>query len=115
MTSPEKSSILRASMPKSAGGLGWCTDKTGKPVTVFADASDPDYRVILAQIRACKERRKTVGTTEHRSPRAMTGYIYWMKRYGILPPAFDIAKDSFDPYAIDEKYWESFWWKPVEN
>ena len=36
-------------------------------------------------------------------------YIREMKRFGILPVSFDAAKDPFDPYATDRKYWESLW------
>jgi hypothetical protein len=115
MSFPEKSSILRASMPKGNGGLGWCTDKTGKTVAVFADTNDPDYRVILAHINACKERRKNVGTTEQPIPVRYDRYVYWMKRFGILPEAFDLNKDPLDVYAIDQAYWQSFWYRPTDS
>ncbi len=49
------------------------------------------------------------GTPERPSPL----YIREMKRYGILPPDFDIQHDPFDAYATDQAYWESFWYRPA--
>jgi hypothetical protein len=34
-----------------------------------------------------------------------------MKRYGVLPAAFDLAKDPIDVYAVERQYWESLWHK----
>jgi hypothetical protein len=45
------------------------------------------------------------GTAERPSPL----YIREMKRYGILPPTFDLGRDAFDAYATDQAYWRSFW------
>ncbi len=39
-------------------------------------------------------------------------YVREMKRYGILPPQFDLAKDPIDCYATDRAYWKLFWWRP---
>lgn len=39
-------------------------------------------------------------------------YVREMKRYGILPPEFDVAKDPIDCYATDQAYWKLFWWQP---
>ncbi|HPS09557.1 MAG TPA: hypothetical protein PLG22_18660, partial [Kiritimatiellia bacterium] len=64
---------------------------------------------------ACKERRKTVGTTEQPLKERFDRYVLWMKRYGVLPDSYDLRTDPFDPYAIDAKYWESFWWKPAKD
>jgi hypothetical protein len=48
------------------------------------------------------------GTPERPSP----NYIREMKRYGILPPDFDLATDTIDAYATDQAYWRSFWYRP---
>jgi len=34
-----------------------------------------------------------------------------MKRFGVLPVAFDLAKDAVDVYALDRDYWNLFGWK----
>ena len=39
-------------------------------------------------------------------------YVREMKRYGVLPAAFDLARDPIDPYALDRTYWDLFVWKP---
>jgi hypothetical protein len=36
-------------------------------------------------------------------------YIREMKRFGILPNAFDVTKDPFDPFNTDQLYWRSLW------
>ncbi|MFW6169011.1 MAG: hypothetical protein ACODAD_00875 [Planctomycetota bacterium] len=51
------------------------------------------------------------GTPERPSPL----YIREMQRYGILPPEFDPAVDQLDPYAADEAYWRSFWYRPADH
>jgi hypothetical protein len=38
-----------------------------------------------------------------------------MKRFGILPAAFDPTKDPIDAFATDEKYWRLFWYAPTEQ
>ncbi|MEI8375116.1 MAG: hypothetical protein WCJ35_20030 [Planctomycetota bacterium] len=39
-------------------------------------------------------------------------YVREMKRYGILPPEFNLAKDPIDCYATDQAYWKLFRWQP---
>jgi hypothetical protein len=36
-------------------------------------------------------------------------YLREMKRYGILPPDLDPAKQRIDPYATDRRYWSLDW------
>jgi hypothetical protein len=40
-------------------------------------------------------------------------YVREMKRFGILPAAFELAKDSLDVFAIDQRYWRSLWYQPA--
>ncbi|MFO7907552.1 MAG: hypothetical protein ACQESR_11965 [Planctomycetota bacterium] len=42
-------------------------------------------------------------------------YIREMQRYGILSPDFDPTSEQFDPYATDEAYWQSFWYRASGN
>ena len=37
-----------------------------------------------------------------------------MKRFGILPDSFDITRETVNPYELDQRYWESLWYKPVD-
>jgi hypothetical protein len=41
-------------------------------------------------------------------------YLREMKRYGILPAAFDEVNEEADPYAIDRRYWDSFIYCPTK-
>ncbi len=112
LSHPEKSMILRAALSKDSGGYAWCKDKDGQPATVFADTNDPDYQAILRAIAAAKTRREAPGDIGTRGFQPNEHYVYWMKRFGVLPESFDPAKDVFDPYAIDEAYWRSLWHRP---
>jgi hypothetical protein len=51
------------------------------------------------------------GAPENPSPQ----YVREMKRYGILPPDLDTAGTPVDGYAIDEAYWQSFWYRPANR
>ncbi len=39
-------------------------------------------------------------------------YVREMKRYGILPPTFELGKHPIDIYATDQAYWKSLWYQP---
>jgi hypothetical protein len=105
-TQPEFSSILLAPLAKSAGGYARC----GKPV--FGDKQDPDYQKILASIesgRALFLARPAWGSPGWKpNPQ----YLREMKRFGLLPEAFDPAAAPFDPFAMDQTYWRSLWPQP---
>ncbi|MEI6277777.1 MAG: hypothetical protein WCQ16_00170 [Verrucomicrobiae bacterium] len=42
-------------------------------------------------------------------------YVREMKRYGLLPETFDLAKDPINVYEMDRKYWDSFIYKPASH
>ena len=50
------------------------------------------------------------GVPEQPSP----NYLRELKRYGLLPGDFDVAKNPLDVYDIDEAYWRTFWHTPPE-
>jgi hypothetical protein len=116
LSRPEKSLILLAPLAKAAGGYGLCREPDekaagGRPVTVFADANDPDYRKILALCHAGKERLAQIQRFDMPGFRPDPGYVREMKRFGILPA--DLADDApIDAYAADRAYWRSLWWQP---
>ncbi len=105
LTRPEASSLLLAPLAKSAGGWEVCKG------AVFKDTNDPDYQRLLAGLR----RGKAAIEAEHQFGTAAFApnpqYIREMKRFGVLQPAFDPARDSIDVFATDEKYWELHWAK----
>ena len=41
-------------------------------------------------------------------------YIREMKRFGLLPEAFDVNKDPLDFYQLDRQYWDSFIYRPAK-
>jgi hypothetical protein len=102
-TRPACSSLLLAPLAKEAGGYGRC----GR--AVFANADDPDYKKLLASIESGK------ALYDARPPWGAPGwkpnpqYVREMKRFGILPESFDLAKDTLDPFATDQAYWRSLW------
>ena len=119
---PEQSKVLRGPLSKSAGGLGTCEAKSGKPV--FKDTNDPDYQTILA---AVERGRKYILEEDNRfsmwdespnngkdCPKKFTprwAYLRELIRYGLLPVDAD-PNGSYDPYELDRKYFESLWYKP---
>lgn len=105
-TTPEDSSILLAPLAKAAGGYQSC----GAPV--FADKDDPDYKKMLDGIQESKKRFAKNPQWGQEGWKPNPQYIREMKRFGILPETFDIAKDPFDPFVVDQAYWRSAWPKP---
>jgi len=102
-TQPEYSCILLAPLAKEAGGYGRCGD------AVFTNKNDAAYIKLLASIKDGKtlyDARPPWGTAGWK-PNAQ--YVREMKRFGILPASFDLAKDAFDPFATDQTYWRSLW------
>jgi len=109
---PEKSVILRASLAAEAGGYQWCRARHGQPAAAFRDTRDDDYQAILRAIQAAKMRLEKYGRPDIRGFRPGEYYVRWMKRFGVLPEGFDLAKDRIDPYETDQAYWRSLWYRP---
>ena len=120
LTRPEKSGLLLAPLARSAGGWGMQRkDKQGKPVgeltEVFKDTTDPGYQAVLASIRDAKKQLDEIKRFDMPGFKPRPEYVREMKRYGVLPASFDLAKDSVDVYGIDRRYWESLWHRPPAN
>jgi len=119
LSRPAKSQFLLGPLAKKAGGYGTCQARA-KPTKgqtavpdVFASTEDPDYRKLLAWIARGKHflehENKRFDVAGFRPGRP---YIREMQRYGILPQNLG-PNDPVDPYATDEAYWKSFWYRPV--
>ncbi len=106
--------ILLAPLAEEAGGYGWCKDGYGQ-AGGFRDTSDPDYQAILVAVRAAKARQEKAGRFDMPGTRPSEHYVRWMKRFGVLPESFDLAKDPIDPYETDRAYWRSLWHRPVSG
>jgi hypothetical protein len=121
LTRPEKSRVLQAPLARGAGGWDVCKPAIKKasgkaPATVdpdappiFANRNDADYQALLAAIRAVQQRLDKRTTPDMPNYRPDAEYVREMKRYGILPPTFDLSKDPIDVFETDRAYWRSFW------
>ena len=121
---PEESKALLASLSQSAGGLGVCEAKSGKPV--FESTDDPDYQTILKGIQRGRDYilnednrysmlycDKNNGETPLKfKPR--WAYLREMIRYGVLPVDADPTA-TYNPFTLDEQYWRSFWFVPEKK
>ena len=117
LTRPEKSLVLLAPLSRAAGGCGMPKrTKDGKPTgeyaEVFKNTSDPDYRAVLALCAAGRERLEKIKRFDMPGFKPRPQYIREMKKYGILPASFDLAKDPVNVYELDRRYWQSLWYYP---
>ncbi len=103
---PEKSLLLRAPLAKKAGGLGLCKGD------VFTNTKDPDYQRILAAINVSATQLKEQKRFDMPGFRPNEHYVREMQRFGILPKDLS-PEDHIDPYATDQAYWRSFWYRPM--
>ena len=103
MTAPGASPLVLAPLARKHGGWGRCGD-------VFADREDPDYKLILKTIEESKKGADGIPRYSTPAWKPNWQYIREMKRYGVLPSSFDIAKDDLDPFETDQRYWQTFWW-----
>jgi len=106
LTQPEKSVLLLAPLPKEEGGYGLC-NVSGKPALRKGDAN---YNAILAGITRAKSQLDTIKRFDMPDFQPRPEYLREMKRFGILPKDFDI-KTPVDYYDLDQKYWQSLWFK----
>jgi hypothetical protein len=114
LSRPEKSLILLAPLAEAAGGWALCRDpKTRQPVTVFNNRDDPGYKALLALCAAGQD-FLAQGTRRFDMPgfQPRPAWIREMTRYGILSDALS-STQPLDVYAVEQKYWESLWYKPM--
>jgi len=105
LTRPEQSLILLAPLARSAGGYELCGDAEAKPVTVFADTSDPDYQKILAMCTAGRNQLEKIKRFDMPGFTPIPQYVREMQRFGIITD----TTAAIDPYRTDQAYWQSFW------
>jgi len=105
-TRPAWSPLLLGPLAKGSGGFGSCGE-------VFQDTRDPDYQRLLGAIRKAKAELDVEARFGTPAFKPNPQYVREMKRFGILPPAFDRARDSIDVFAADQQYWQSLWYQPA--
>lgn len=113
LTQPEKSLMLMAPLVKDAGG--YAVDgqhaKKSHPV-VFQKTDDGDYQAILAMVQAGRQKLLEIKRFDMPGFQPRPEYIREMKRYGVLPPEFDVNTHNVDIYQLDDYYWRSLWYDP---
>ncbi len=113
LTRPEDSLLLLAPLAKESGGYGVCRPKSDADGPApFAATDDADYQAILAAVTDAKHRLETAGRFDMPGYRPNQHYIREMKRFGILPADHD-PSTPLDPFATDEAYWQSMWYRPA--
>jgi hypothetical protein len=125
LSRPDKSLLLLAPLARQAGGYAEGTAEVRpvaedrqhplQPAThpvIFADVQDPDYRAILAHLEAARAKLDEIKRFDMPGFRPNEHYVRELKRFGVLPAAFDPARDPIDVYAADEAYWRSLWHRP---
>jgi mono/diheme cytochrome c family protein len=129
LTHPEQSVALMATLSREAGGYAVGPPgepkpvpgdhaKAPKPVThpvIFADTQDPDYVKILAHLRAAAARLDEIKRFDMPGFKPRAEYVREMKRFGVLPASFDLAKEPINVYEIDRQYWRLFWHEGEDN
>ena len=105
-TRPELSPLLLGPWRKPAGGFGSCGEGG------FANTQDPGYQQLLAGIKQGKailDSEPRFGTPGFQpNPQ----YVRELKKYGVIPPGFDLARQPLDYFAADQAYWRSLWTSP---
>ena len=102
---PEKSTLLLAPLAKSAGGYESC----GK--AIFKNKKDPRYRKILSGVERRKQHLDQIKRFDMPGFTPRPEYIREMQKYGVLPPETK-PSDVTDIYSLEQKYWQSQWYKP---
>jgi mono/diheme cytochrome c family protein len=110
LTRPEQSALLLAPLAASAGGWGVCK-RGDAPADALASASSGDYAVLLAAVRRTAARLDEIKRFDMPGFVPRAAYVREMVRYGLLPADHDPAS-PVDVYALEERYWQSFWYRP---
>ena len=105
MSRPELSPLLLGPLPEAAGGWGTCPG-------AFAGTDDPDYHALLAFMQERKQQYDQIPRFGMPGFKPNAQYVREMKRFGVLPASFDLARDEIDVFEIDQRYWELFWYQP---
>ena len=107
LTYPEQSTLLLAPLAKSAGGLELCGD------AILTSTDDPRYQAILAGIVRAQQRLNEIKRFDMPDFVPRPEYIREMIAYGILPLDHDPTL-AIDVYELEQRYWRSLWYVPVE-
>jgi hypothetical protein len=107
LSRPEKSLLLLAPLAKSAGGYGLCRTEEGNDAEVFRDRHDADYRRLLELCIEGRDHLNRIKRFDMPDFRPSDAYLREMRRFGVLDTPMP---ERIDPYALDETYWQLFWY-----
>jgi mono/diheme cytochrome c family protein len=102
---PDHSPMLLGPLPKSAGGWGTCEHQ-------FTSKDDPQYQALLAAMQNGKKQMEKVPRFGTPAFKPNPQYVREMKRFGVLKPQFNLARDPIDIFETDQRYWKLFWYEP---
>jgi mono/diheme cytochrome c family protein len=105
LTNPDKSTLLLAALSKKEGGYESCGS------AILKDKKDPRYKTILAGIERTKQYLDEIKRFDMPGFTPRTQYIRELKKYAILPPEHN-PETAVDTYELEQKYWQSLWYKP---
>jgi len=89
-------------------------DLSVKRMQSFASIQDPAYQQLLEglkQGKAILDSEPRFGTPAFK-PNSQ--YVRELKRYGVIPRDFDLARQPLDYFAADQAYWRSLWTTPSQ-
>jgi hypothetical protein len=127
LSRPERSLLLLGPLAREAGGYGSCiplgeaapsapvaaeTEGAAVPAVpatpaIFADRTDPDYRLLLEALERVAKGVDRKTRFEFPEFRPNANYVRELKRFGVMPASFDPEAGPFDPHAWDQAYWKS--------
>jgi hypothetical protein len=102
-TRPELSPLLLGPLAKEAGGFGSCGEGG------FASKQDPGYQQLLAGIKQGKAILDSEPRFGMPAFKPNPQYVRELKKYGVIPRDFDLARQPLDYFAADQAYWRSLW------
>jgi hypothetical protein len=79
---------------------------------VLASLQTAEAQALLASVREAARRLDEIKRFDMPGFQPRDAYVREMKRYGILPAGAVAA--PLDSYALDEAYWESFWYRAAK-
>jgi hypothetical protein len=128
LTRPEKSLVLLSPLARTAGGSAEGTPPAPNRIAnahvipppavvhpvIFASQDDPDFQKILAHLQAAGARLDEIKRFDMPGFKPRPEYVHELKRFGVLPESFDLARDVIDVRATDQAYWRSLWHRPAQ-
>ena len=79
---------------------------------MLTSRDDPDYRALLAMVAAGRDALARMKRFDLAGFQPREEYLRELRRYGVLTAAQETA-GPLDPYALDQAYWCSLWYRGI--